>query len=139
MNKKWLTPEDVADELGIGKMTVYRMIQAGTIPAHQFGRLYRVRPEDLKAYICGSPGAGEGREGCCGGRLSLTRQQKLEAQQAFADGKACGDCGGLHQRACNRVKRQVWHRATSDLTDRGRVLERLEQPGVDLARRRLRP
>ena len=51
MNKKWLTPEDVADELGIGKMTVYRLLQAGTIPACQFGRLYRIRPEDLKAYI----------------------------------------------------------------------------------------
>ena len=23
--------------------------------------------------------------------------------------KACEWCGGLHQRACNRVKRQVWH------------------------------
>ena len=37
--------------------------------------------------------------------MSLTRQQKLEAQEAFAAEKACPDCGGLHQRACNRVKR----------------------------------
>lgn len=51
MNKKWLSVEDVVDELGIGKMTVYRLLRAGTIPSHQFGRLYRVRPEDLKAYI----------------------------------------------------------------------------------------
>ena len=41
--------------------------------------------------------------------MSLTRQQKLEAQRAFAEGKACEWCGGLHQRKCNRVKRQVWH------------------------------
>jgi excisionase family DNA binding protein len=54
VNEKWLTPEDVAGELRIGKMTIYRMLDAGTIPAYRFGRLYRVRPEDLKAYISDS-------------------------------------------------------------------------------------
>jgi len=43
--------------------------------------------------------------------LALTRQQKADAQQAFAEGKACEDCGGLHPRACPRVKRQVWLRS----------------------------
>ena len=37
--------------------------------------------------------------------MPLTRQEKLEAQAAFAADKACEHCGGLHQRACNRVKR----------------------------------
>ena len=37
--------------------------------------------------------------------LSLTRQEKRDAQEAFAASKACEHCGGLHQRACNRVKR----------------------------------
>ena len=41
--------------------------------------------------------------------MALTRQQKLEAQAAFAEGKACKWCGALHQRECNRVRRQVWH------------------------------
>ena len=41
--------------------------------------------------------------------MAFTRQQKAEAQQAFAEGKACGDCGGLHQRACPRVKRKAFH------------------------------
>ena len=41
--------------------------------------------------------------------MALTRQQKAEAQQAFAENKACGDCGGLHQRACPRVKRKAFH------------------------------
>jgi len=35
----------------------------------------------------------------------LTLQQKREAQEAFAAGKACEWCGGLHQRACFRVRR----------------------------------
>ncbi len=51
MNEKWLTPEDVAGELRVNKVTVYRMLEAGTIPGYRFGRLYRVRPEDLDAYI----------------------------------------------------------------------------------------
>ena len=51
MNEKWLTPEDIAGELRVNKMTVYRMLEAGTITAYRFGRLYRVKPEDLQAYI----------------------------------------------------------------------------------------
>ena len=51
MSEKWLTPDDVAGELDIGKMTVYRLLDAGTIPSYRFGRLYRIRPQDLEAYI----------------------------------------------------------------------------------------
>jgi hypothetical protein len=64
--------------------------------------------------------------------VPLTRQQKLEAQQAFAEGKACGDCGGLHQRACNRVRREVWVRAGPGDGQRAEVeyWEKWSQPGV---------
>jgi len=37
--------------------------------------------------------------------LSLTRQEKLDAQAIFAAGEACEHCGGIHKRACPRVKR----------------------------------
>lgn len=40
--------------------------------------------------------------------MSLTPAQKHDAQQIFAEGKACPDCGGIHQRACPRIRRQVW-------------------------------
>jgi hypothetical protein len=43
--------------------------------------------------------------------LALSRQDKLDAQAIFAAGEACEDCGGIHKRACPRVKRQVWMRA----------------------------
>ena len=64
--------------------------------------------------------------------MALTRQEKREAQQAFADGKACSDCGGLHQRACNRVKRQVWLRTGAGAGERTEVefWPEWEQPGV---------
>ena len=51
MDKKWLNVEDITEALGINKMTVYRLLEAGTIPSYRFGRLYRIKPEDLDAYI----------------------------------------------------------------------------------------
>ena len=39
---------------------------------------------------------------------NLTRAEKADARLAFAEGKACTDCGGIHQRACPRIKRQTW-------------------------------
>lgn len=45
-------------------------------------------------------------------RPRLTLLEKAAAQQIFrgeVQGKAaCEDCGGLHQRACPRIRRQVW-------------------------------
>ena len=41
--------------------------------------------------------------------MSLTRQEKTEAQAIFAADGACSDCGGIHKRACPRVKRKVFH------------------------------
>ena len=37
--------------------------------------------------------------------MSLSRQEKLDAQAIFAAGEACEHCGGIHKRACPRVKR----------------------------------
>ena len=41
--------------------------------------------------------------------MSLTRQEKLDAQAIFAADNACADCGGIHKRACPRVRRKVFH------------------------------
>ena len=41
-------------------------------------------------------------------RPRLTPLEKASAQQVFAEGKACTDCGGAHQRACPRIRRQAW-------------------------------
>ena len=40
--------------------------------------------------------------------MALSKAEKTDARQIFADGKACPDCGGIHQRACPRIKRQAW-------------------------------
>ncbi len=41
--------------------------------------------------------------------MSLTRQQKADAQAIFAAGNACADCGGIHQRTCPRIRRLDLH------------------------------
>lgn len=43
--------------------------------------------------------------------MALTRADKADAQAIFAAGSACPDCGGIHQRACPRIRRQVWLRS----------------------------
>ena len=41
--------------------------------------------------------------------MALTKAEKADARQIFAEGKACPDCGGVHQRACPRIKRLDLH------------------------------
>lgn len=42
---------EVAKRLGVHRMTVYRLIHAGTLPAIQVGRSYRISEEDFNAYV----------------------------------------------------------------------------------------
>lgn len=48
---KLLTLEDAAEVLGVDYKTVYRLVRAGEIPAGRVGRVYRIAPNDLKAYF----------------------------------------------------------------------------------------
>ena len=51
MNEKLLTPEQVAEGLQVTERTVYGWLRRGTLPALKLGRLWRVRPEDLEAFL----------------------------------------------------------------------------------------
>ena len=53
--------------------------------------------------------------------MALTKAEKADAQEIFAAGKACEDCGGIHQRACPRVRRQVWLRTGAGAGERTEV------------------
>jgi excisionase family DNA binding protein len=45
------TVNEVADLLRVSRMTVYRMIKTGEMPAVRVGRSYRLREEDVHAYL----------------------------------------------------------------------------------------
>jgi excisionase family DNA binding protein len=48
---RFLTPQEVADLLRVSNMTVYRLIKAGELPAVRVGKAFRLREDDLDAYI----------------------------------------------------------------------------------------
>lgn len=49
---------DIADALLVSKMTIYRMINAGTLPAVKIGRSLRVTEHHLRQYLERSPTQG---------------------------------------------------------------------------------
>lgn len=51
MNVPLLTVAEVADLFRVSSMTVYRLIRNGDLPAVRVGRSYRVREDDLQAYL----------------------------------------------------------------------------------------
>ncbi len=46
-----LSADEVAQQLRVSTMTVYRLIRRGELPAVRVGRNYRVRTQDLAAYL----------------------------------------------------------------------------------------
>jgi excisionase family DNA binding protein len=51
MDEKLLTPEQVAERLQVTERTVYGWLRRGKMPALKLGRLWRIRPEDLEAFL----------------------------------------------------------------------------------------
>jgi excisionase family DNA binding protein len=46
-----LTIKEVAQYLHVVPLTVYRMIDRGDLPAVKVGRVWRIRQQDLQAYL----------------------------------------------------------------------------------------
>ncbi|MBW3664813.1 MAG: helix-turn-helix domain-containing protein [Actinobacteria bacterium] len=51
MRRELLTAAEVADQLRVSTMTVYRLIRSGELPAVRVGRNYRVAAEALDEYL----------------------------------------------------------------------------------------
>jgi excisionase family DNA binding protein len=48
---RFLTVQEVATLMRVSSMTVYRLIKAGDLPAVRVGRSFRVRADDVDAYL----------------------------------------------------------------------------------------
>lgn len=48
---KLLTVAEVADMLRVSTMTVYRLVKSGELRALQIGKSYRLREEDVDAFL----------------------------------------------------------------------------------------
>ena len=51
---RFLTAAEVAAQLRVSTMTVYRLIKAGQLPAVRVGKSYRVREDDVDRYLAGT-------------------------------------------------------------------------------------
>ena len=51
MHEKLLTPEQVAERLQVTELTVYGWLRRGRLPALKLGRLWRIRQDDLEAFL----------------------------------------------------------------------------------------
>lgn len=49
--ESWLTVPEIAVLLRVSRMTVYRRIETGELPAHRIGRALRIREKDFDAYL----------------------------------------------------------------------------------------
>jgi len=47
----WLNTDEAAKRLGITTRTLYRFIDRGELPAYRFGRVFRLKHEDVDAFI----------------------------------------------------------------------------------------
>lgn len=48
---RWLSTREACAELGITLRTLYRIIDEGQMPCYQFGRVYRLKAEDVNAFV----------------------------------------------------------------------------------------
>lgn len=48
---KFLTVAEVATTMRVSKMTVYRLVHGGELPALRVGRSFRVTEEDVNEYL----------------------------------------------------------------------------------------
>jgi excisionase family DNA binding protein len=48
---KFLTVAEVAAKIRVSKMTVYRLVHSGDLPAVRVGRSFRVTEEDVNEYL----------------------------------------------------------------------------------------
>ena len=47
----FLTVKEVADLMRVSKMTVYRLVHSGELPAVRVGRSFRVTEDDVNEYL----------------------------------------------------------------------------------------
>jgi len=52
----WMSTSDACEQLGITLRTLYRIIDEGQLPCYKFGRVYRLKTDDVEHYQ--SPGNG---------------------------------------------------------------------------------
>lgn len=48
---EWMSSGDAADYLGVGVRTLYKFIDDGDLPGYRFGRVIRLKRDEVDAFI----------------------------------------------------------------------------------------
>lgn len=48
---RWLSTKEASEFLGVNLRTLYRFIDEGELPAYKFGRVIRLKEEDVNSFI----------------------------------------------------------------------------------------
>ena len=64
-NRPFLSVEEVAEHLGVNYQLIYRLVRSGKLPAVRLGRVYRIRSDDLDAYLARNATAKDEGFTCC--------------------------------------------------------------------------
>ena len=51
---RWLSTNQAADRLGVSLRTLYKFIDEGSVAAYKFGRVIRLRDNEVDAFIAAS-------------------------------------------------------------------------------------
>lgn len=78
MAGEFLTIPEVAGQLRVAQNTVRNEIKAGRLAAFRFRGAYRIRPEDLAAYVPNCRGKSVGRTATITGRPQATTLKHLD-------------------------------------------------------------
>ena len=64
MPEPWVSVDEVASHLGVAKDSVYRWIEAKSLPAHRVGRLWKFKLSEIDEWVhAGGAGQDEGDPG----------------------------------------------------------------------------
>src|SRR5699024_2110458 len=124
-----MTVTEVAEMMRVSRMTVYRMIHAGDLPAVRFGRSYRVPQEAVQAIVSGTDSATRTaghrntfcraeppyRAGLFFGRYHRTKQYETStAHQTPVPFVCCcsSDYGRRHRTIRHRLARNFHYRSS---------------------------
>lgn len=61
-SERWVTVDDVAAHLRVTRDTVYRWMNAKSLPAHRLGRSWRFRLSEIDDWVRGGCGADDQQE-----------------------------------------------------------------------------
>jgi excisionase family DNA binding protein len=48
---RWMSTREAAEHLGVTLRSLYRFIDEGSLPAYRFGRVIRLKEEDVERFI----------------------------------------------------------------------------------------